>query len=309
MSLIARIIDSITVKFIRSGYREVVSPVYFDGPIMQMNYAIHLLRGPLKLGEAGDPVEENSFVFLASQKPFHLRYGNGPAYEQVSRQELSDHPEMINHFLKPVSSRETKITDQPCINFVGFDVLLYNAVSLFTMLDMPPFVVPFNKEFTYLLEHISHEEEEERLGRKRLVENYTQEMVIHLCRHIKSDPKLSPYLAKLEYLSDKRLIDVILYIQSNLDKDLSNKTIASLAFISEDYVGQFFKSLTGMNLQDYVESQRLEYALKLLRTQPDTIQQISTRVGFKDAAYFSRRFKMKYGMNANLVRGNKNYMV
>jgi AraC-like DNA-binding protein len=58
-----------------------------------------------------------------------------------------------------------------------------------------------------------------------------------------------------------------------------------------------------------VESQRLEFALKLLRTQQDTIQEISSRVGFKDAAYFSRRFKMKYGMNANMVRGNRNYMV
>ena len=95
------------------------------------------------------------------------------------------------------------------------------------------------------------------------------------------------------------------YVGENLDKDLSNKTIANIAFISEDYVGQFFKSLTGKNLQDYVENQRLEKALELLKTIPDNIQSIAHKVGFKDPAYFSRRFKMKYGVNANSVRHNK----
>ncbi|MFN8166613.1 MAG: AraC family transcriptional regulator [Bacteroidia bacterium] len=95
------------------------------------------------------------------------------------------------------------------------------------------------------------------------------------------------------------------YIRENLDKDLSNKTIASVAYISEDYVGQFFKSLTGKNLQDYIEGQRLDRALHLLKTIPDNIQEIAARVGFKDPAYFSRRFKMKYGANANSIRHGK----
>lgn len=43
----------------------------------------------------------------------------------------------------------------------------------------------------------------------------------------------------------------------------------------------------------------------LLKTLPDNIQEIAHKVGFKDPAYFSRRFKMKYGANANSVRQNK----
>jgi len=74
-------------------------------------------------------------------------------------------------------------------------------------------------------------------------------------------------------------------------------------------VGQFFKSLTNSNLQDYIENQRLEKALQLLKSQPDNVQEIAHAVGFKDAAYFSRRFKMKFGSNAIAVRSDsKNYV-
>jgi len=83
---------------------------------------------------------------------------------------------------------------------------------------------------------------------------------------------------------------------------LSNQKIADQAFVSKDYVGQFFKSLTNTNLQDYIENQRLERANYLLRTTKDNIQEIAHQVGFKDPAYFSRRFKNKYNVNANQVR-------
>ena len=78
--------------------------------------------------------------------------------------------------------------------------------------------------------------------------------------------------------------------------------IAAVAFVSKDYVGQFFKSLTNTNLQDYIENQRLERAHYLLRSTNDNVQAIANKVGFKDPAYFSRRFKIKFKRNANHVR-------
>ena len=35
--------------------------------------------------------------------------------------------------------------------------------------------------------------------------------------------------------------------------------------VSEDYVGQYFKMLTGINPQDYIEYQRMEKAVVLLK--------------------------------------------
>jgi AraC-like DNA-binding protein len=39
-----------------------------------------------------------------------------------------------------------------------------------------------------------------------------------------------------------------------------------------------------------------------LRSSTDSIQEIAQKVGFKDPAYFSRRFKIKFNQNAREVR-------
>ena len=93
------------------------------------------------------------------------------------------------------------------------------------------------------------------------------------------------------YFKDPRLIDIFAYIRENLDGDLSNKQLANVANVSEDYVGQYFKMLTGINPQDYIEYQRMEAAVTLLRTTKKSIRAIGAEVGYKDTAYFCRRFK------------------
>jgi transcriptional regulator GlxA family with amidase domain len=140
------------------------------------------------------------------------------------------------------------------------------------------------------------------VGKKTMVKKYTDQMIIHICRYIYDDPELHKNIDKLNYLLDKRLINIIQFIQDNLDQDLSNHRIANLAFVSKDYIGQFFKSLTNSNLQDYIENRRLDQAHYLLRSTADSIQEIAHKVGFKDPAYFSRRFKVKFNQNAKEVR-------
>jgi AraC-like DNA-binding protein len=98
------------------------------------------------------------------------------------------------------------------------------------------------------------------------------------------------------------LIDLFNFIKLNIGGDLSNKVLAKVANVSEDYVGQYFKMLTGINPQDYIEYQRMEAAVELLRTSKKSIRDIGKDVGYKDTAYFCRRFKMMYGVPAGKMR-------
>jgi AraC-like DNA-binding protein len=84
--------------------------------------------------------------------------------------------------------------------------------------------------------------------------------------------------------------------------------LADVANVSEDYVGQYFKFLTGSNPQDYVEYQRMELALDLLRTSKISIRELAKRVGYKDVAYFCRRFKIVYGIPAAKMRKRDSLM-
>jgi len=87
------------------------------------------------------------------------------------------------------------------------------------------------------------------------------------------------------------LIEIFEFIKDNLDADLSNKQLAKVLGVSEDYVGQNFKMFTGINPQDYIEDQRMEKEVVLLRTINKSIQDVGKNLDCKDTAYFADDLK------------------
>lgn len=309
MSLLARFIDSLHVKYHRSAFREVISPVQMNGSREDCNVIIHHNKGYFAVGKNEASAKTDSFYFFPQGQKTIVRHGKGSAYADFSKDGFSNDDHRRKYF-RNISGLSDFSGKKEVFTIVGFDVLLYNVIPFFSIIDIPSFPLVADKEFSHLIKHIALEQEQNKLGREKIITNYMHEIVIHMCRYIDSQPQLKKYVEKLDYLTDKRLVDIVRYIQNNLDKDLSNKAIAHIAFVSEDYVGQFFKSLTKCNLQEYIENQRLDKAMMLLKSQPDNVQEIARMVGFKDAAYFSRRFKMKFGENAISVRSNnKNFQI
>jgi AraC-like DNA-binding protein len=140
-------------------------------------------------------------------------------------------------------------------------------------------------------------------GKGRVVKLETDHLVVELIRHILDKSLFVEQLAtNSTYFKDPRLIDIFAYIKENLNEDLSNKALANVANVSEDYVGQYFKMLTGINPQDYIEYQRMEMAVTMLRTTKKSIRDIGKDVGYNDTAYFCRRFKMMFGIPAGKMR-------
>jgi AraC-like DNA-binding protein len=131
----------------------------------------------------------------------------------------------------------------------------------------------------------------------------SEQLAVELIRHIvKFNLFVEQFATNSTYFKDPRLIDIFTFIKEHLGEDLSNKILANVANVSEDYVGQYFKMLTGINPQDYIEYQRMEEAVNLLRTSKKSIREIGKEVGYKDTAYFCRRFKMMFGIPAGKMR-------
>jgi AraC-like DNA-binding protein len=305
--MLSKFIDSLHVHFYRAAFREVQVPVFLNGTVEKHNVIVMLNSGHMVVGDNEEKIQERGFYVFPSGQPIYVKHGTGQHRDLGQSGFIND--EHRANFLRTVSTLEDRDNIKELFTVVAFDAMIYDAIPFFEVLEIPPFYLPPDEELGFLIKHITCENELEKLGRDKIISNYMEEIMIHICRYMESQQNFKKYVDKLDFLTDRRLVDIVKYIRENLEKDLSNKAIASVAFISEDYVGQFFKSLTGKNLQDYIENQRLERALFLLRTQPDNIQEIAHRVGFKDPAYFSRRFKMKFGSNANAVRHNKNQMV
>ena len=301
----SKFIDSIEVKLIRAECHEVIKPLYFQGAFETADIFLQFHKGKYFSGKDNSPFHPGSFYFIPRGQNVLGRIGTETEPIPATIEALKNES-LRNEFIRTISATDSWDAKENVISYVAFDTSLYNAFPFFPLLDLPPFIIPPEEKFANVLREICIEKEQSRLGKEMILKNYLHELLVHLFRFIDSKPELKKPIDKLQYLTDVRLIDIVKYIQDNLEKELTNAAIAKVAYVSEDYVGQFFKALTGRTLQDYIENQRLDRAMHLLKTIPNSVQEVATMVGFKDPAYFSRRFRLRFDVNANVVRQNKN---
>ncbi len=307
-SLLSVFIKSIDVKIKKAEYREVTKPVFFSFISPNTDALICFNKGVYFQGKEQTPLKEGSFYFIPRGQRVNL--GTGPlSGKDPENVDTWKHDRISEDYTIPVSAKGELERIPHLISFVSFESILYNAFPFFPLLELPSFSIAQDKELSHLMREICIENEENRLGRNVILKNYLNEMIVLLFRYIESKPELRKPIEKLNYLTDVRLISIVKYIEENLEKELSNSAIAKVAHVSDDYVGQFFKSLTGRTLQDYIENQRLDRAMQLLKTIPNSVQEVAAMIGFRDAAYFSRRFKMRFDVNANAVRQGKTQLV
>jgi AraC-like DNA-binding protein len=303
-----RIIESLHVKYYRSSLREVIKPVELNGSIEPRNILLQVNSGFCYGERDFARVKPRDFYFMPVGSPIYFRHGKSINYPVFGAEGFTS-PEQRELYLKSISCNQQYDDNKDVFSIMGFDAQVYGAIPFFAILQMPSFVIPYNEEMDYLMRSIIEEEEMNSLGRERILRNLSDELVIHICRFIGSKPEYKSNFEKMNFLLDKRLINIIQYVQSNLQEELTNQRIAEIAFVSKDYIGQFFKSMTNTNLQDYIENQRLEKAHSMLRSSHENVQEIARNVGFKDPAYFSRRFKIKFKRNANQVRKDGSLVV
>ncbi len=185
---------------------------------------------------------------------------------------------------------------------LAVDVKAFGTLNFFRSLGISSFVIT-DGGMRDLLPMVLSESESRRLGWEQVLSGQVSQLVIWLLRYMDEGKLFVEALTNnLAYFQDERLLKLFSYIRENLNGDLSNRRLSEIAEISEDYVGQYFKMQTGINPQDYIEYQRMERAVELLRSSKETIQAISREVGYQDTAYFCRRFKMMFGIPAGKMR-------
>ena len=303
-----KIIESLQVKYYRGSLREIIKPSELNGTIEPRNILVYADSGYCYGEKNFVRIEPGNFYFMPVGSPIYFRHGKSKTFPAFGSEGFTS-IEHREQYIKPISINDAIDTTKDVFSIIGFDVHIYGAIPFFSILELPCFIMPQDEEMAYLMHAIIAEEENRKPGRERLLRNLTEEMVIHICRFIYHKKEFEKHFEKVNFLLDKRLVDIIQYIQNNLQEELTNQKIASLAYVSKDYVGQFFKSLTNTNLQDYIENQRLERAHYLLRSTHSNVQEIANTVGFKDPAYFSRRFKNKFKRNANQIRKENNISI
>ncbi|MDO8965661.1 MAG: AraC family transcriptional regulator [Algoriphagus sp.] len=295
-----KVIESVHVRFLKGNNFKIEKPVTVMNYVESENTLILLHHGTLKMGEDQELVNESEVLFIPKGQKTQLTFGSGTKKNELDMEQFGD---TKRKYLQSLSFKEIKTTEEDCISLIQFESKVFDVVNFFNSLDIPPFIIRFNDRIATLVEDIIKEIEVNSVGKERSLKAQTEVLVIELLRHILKNRLFTEELStNSTYFKDPRLIDLFNFIKANIGGDLSNKVLAKVANVSEDYVGQYFKMLTGINPQDYIEYQRMEAAVELLRTSKKSIRDIGKEVGYKDTAYFCRRFKMMYGVPAGKMR-------
>ena len=293
-----KIIESLGVRFISAKNINILQPVTIENYYDVENVIIYVHKGEAKVGKEKETVYENEILFVPGGKMLSLSYGSGNAINLANDDFLNNKEKFFQ-----TSDRFDPKPESENVTVITFEAKVFDTVNFFASLDIPPFSIQNNHKLISLIKQIGTETYSDSPGKGRVVKLLTDHLVVELVRHILDEGLFVEQLAtNSTYFKDPRLIDIFAYIKENLNEDLSNKALANVANVSEDYVGQYFKMLTGINPQDYIEYQRMEMAVTLLRTTKKSIREIGKDVGYNDTAYFCRRFKMMFGIPAGKMR-------
>lgn len=88
--------------------------------------------------------------------------------------------------------------------------------------------------------------------------------------------------------------NIISYINANFTNNISASNISRHFGYDESYFCRKFKKITGITVTDYIRTQRLEYARRLLEKTNESVRHIAISCGYTDVAYFSNCFKRMY---------------
>ncbi len=101
---------------------------------------------------------------------------------------------------------------------------------------------------------------------------------------------------------DPRIGDVLDFICRRLDQPLRIEDLARQCYLSPSRFAHLFRQQMEMTPVQFIEQQRIERACEMLQHTGYPITTIAQQVGFENAFYFSRRFKLALGMSPREYR-------
>ncbi|MEJ2036720.1 MAG: AraC family transcriptional regulator, partial [Maritimibacter sp.] len=101
---------------------------------------------------------------------------------------------------------------------------------------------------------------------------------------------------------DERVLAACKLITDKLHEPLSVADIAGHVCLSPSRLSHLFRTCVGTGPIQWRDSQRVQYAMQVLRISDEPIKSLSAMVGYEDPLYFSRVFHRHVGMSPRAFR-------
>lgn len=111
------------------------------------------------------------------------------------------------------------------------------------------------------------------------------------------DGKNVALVAGTRSIDEEFMIKVIDYIHENLsDSDLNVENLAAELYLSRSQLYRKIKALTGKTANEFLKQLRLNKAMELIKTKAYSISEVCYKVGFSSPSYFTKCFKVEFGI-------------
>ncbi|EQK43195.1 bacterial regulatory helix-turn-helix s, AraC family protein [[Clostridium] bifermentans ATCC 638] len=124
------------------------------------------------------------------------------------------------------------------------------------------------------------------------INSLLNELVYILINRFKNSTKTKTENKNYKHLD--RLNRVISHMQKNYKEDITLNNISSMEYLSPQYFSKFFEKHMGVNFLAYLNSIRLEHAMKDLLNTDYNITDIALNNGFANTKSFTNLFKNTY---------------
>jgi len=108
-------------------------------------------------------------------------------------------------------------------------------------------------------------------------------------------------------LDQEFILNVLNYINKNIsDNNLNVENLADELLLSRSKLYRKIKALTGLTANEFIRNVRLEKSKEILENSEFSISEICYKVGFSSPSYFTKCFKLQYGVLPKEIRDDKN---
>lgn len=141
-----------------------------------------------------------------------------------------------------------------------------------------------------------------------ITELYLQQDISRIIRTVQSlaDSVLQAY-ETCDSGVRREILEVKDYIARHYSGNLSVELLASIVYLTPDYLSRLFKKSTKVSLSQYIRQVRMEKASELLLTTNRKVIDIGTEVGYPNYSYFCQSFREYYGKSPEKYRQEEHH--
>lgn len=132
------------------------------------------------------------------------------------------------------------------------------------------------------------------------------DQIINLQYHMVMDFTRRVESQRLGQSKSKLVSEVARYVRRNIAGRISVLEMAEDMFVSRTHLAQRFKSEAGMTLTDFILSEKIREAKRLLKYTDKSLAAIGEYLGFSSQSHFAKVFKKYSGKTPSKYRNEKN---